>query len=335
MYLISKDEYESQKQTCAEHDHLIDSIKGNINGGQVNHIELSEGGKVVIKPSDISASVKKSNKSSGTSAVPKASDIIVNASEKNDHPSFSSPHSQLHGHEPNSRKVIEEESSKENDRGDKRKLDEEDTSQEESPSKRRKIDEIASTGLNDESGSEERKIDDKVFDEVRSNENTNSLSDDPESISKRRPVPVDRQRESEILSSLNVGEDKETERSDELMNLLDEIGELSEKHSQKTGPNLNVYHGDRTSNSSSENPDVAEMINDRLKDINNSSTQSYLPEIHSQATETSKPNLSVYKADASSYIPPKSTLSVYKADTSTYTPPKQYTKKNSNFKTQD
>ena len=56
MYIIPKDEYMSLKKTSSEHGQLIDSIKGDVNGGQVNHIEIGEGGRVVIKPKDIIAS---------------------------------------------------------------------------------------------------------------------------------------------------------------------------------------------------------------------------------------------------------------------------------------
>ena len=338
MYLISKDEYDSQKQTCAEHDHLIDSIKGNINGGQVNHIELSEGGKVVIKPTDISASVKKSNKNS-ISSIPKASDIIVN--EKYIHPSFSSPHSRLHGHDASSRKVNEEKSSEEKieneaNRGEKRKRDQKDeknTGEEENLPKQRKIDERIATS-DPENGNlnliqEERKIDDQVYDEVSSNENAHSSSDDPESISKRRPVPVDTHRESEILSSLNVDQDKEEEKSDELMNLLDEISELSENKSRKEKPNLGIYHREKSSYSPPENEDIqiTKVINDRLKEINESGTQTSQvdPEITESGTQTSQVDPLELQSQATQTNLP--TLNVYKADSSSYTPPKQYTKK--------
>ena len=56
MYLLPKDEYTSLKSTLSDHVRLVDSIKGDVNGGQVNHIEIGEGGKVVIKPTDITAS---------------------------------------------------------------------------------------------------------------------------------------------------------------------------------------------------------------------------------------------------------------------------------------
>lgn len=64
MYMISSDEYRSLSQTKCEHDKLVDSIRGDVNGGQVNHIEIGEGGKVVIKPTDmgIVASAPSSNK---------------------------------------------------------------------------------------------------------------------------------------------------------------------------------------------------------------------------------------------------------------------------------
>ncbi len=66
MYLISKDEYASLKNSsttsCAAAQ-LQDSVQGDVNGGQVNHIELGEGGKVVIKPSrDIVATQQKNVK---------------------------------------------------------------------------------------------------------------------------------------------------------------------------------------------------------------------------------------------------------------------------------
>lgn len=56
MFLVSRDEYKALHQARSEHDKLIESIKGDVNGGQVNHIEIGEGGKVIIKPTDITAS---------------------------------------------------------------------------------------------------------------------------------------------------------------------------------------------------------------------------------------------------------------------------------------
>jgi len=58
MFLISKGEYISLKRIREDHAHLVDSIGGDVNGGQVNHIEIGEGGKVVIKPDQLSASGK-------------------------------------------------------------------------------------------------------------------------------------------------------------------------------------------------------------------------------------------------------------------------------------
>jgi len=39
MFLISKGEYISLKRIREDHAHLVDSIGGDVNGGQVNHIE--------------------------------------------------------------------------------------------------------------------------------------------------------------------------------------------------------------------------------------------------------------------------------------------------------
>ncbi len=54
MYLLSADDYFALTQTKGEHEKLVDTIR--VNGGQINHIEIGEGGKVVIKPSDLTAS---------------------------------------------------------------------------------------------------------------------------------------------------------------------------------------------------------------------------------------------------------------------------------------
>ena len=62
MHLISKEEYRRLQSTRAEHDSLVNSIKGNISGGQINHIEISDGGRVVIKPTDVTASSAKPKK---------------------------------------------------------------------------------------------------------------------------------------------------------------------------------------------------------------------------------------------------------------------------------
>ena len=59
MYLLSRSEYHSLTQAKNERDTMVSSIQGDVNGGQVNHIEIGEGGRVVIKPNDISASNKK------------------------------------------------------------------------------------------------------------------------------------------------------------------------------------------------------------------------------------------------------------------------------------
>ena len=53
MYLIPKEEYRSLQTTSSDHAKLVDSIAGDVNGGQVNHIEIGEGGRVTIKPTDI------------------------------------------------------------------------------------------------------------------------------------------------------------------------------------------------------------------------------------------------------------------------------------------
>ncbi len=83
MYLISKDEYSSLHDTNDEHTKLVDSIKGDVNGGQINHIEIGEGGKVVIKPTDIiasSPSSKRNTTSRITSDSSKTSQTVRNAS---------------------------------------------------------------------------------------------------------------------------------------------------------------------------------------------------------------------------------------------------------------
>lgn len=56
MYVIPVDQYRSLSQTKCDHDKLVGSIRGDVNGGQVNHIEIGEGGRVVIKPSEVLAS---------------------------------------------------------------------------------------------------------------------------------------------------------------------------------------------------------------------------------------------------------------------------------------
>ena len=62
MYLLSQDEYDAMKEKFDDHDKIIKSIKGH--HGQINNIEIGEGGRVVIKPSEITAKhVKKTNTS--------------------------------------------------------------------------------------------------------------------------------------------------------------------------------------------------------------------------------------------------------------------------------
>lgn len=56
MYMIPKEEYNNLKNF--ERSQYNDSIGRDVNGGQVNHIELGEGSRVVIKPTDIIASAK-------------------------------------------------------------------------------------------------------------------------------------------------------------------------------------------------------------------------------------------------------------------------------------
>ena len=70
MYLVPKEEYRDLKSTKTEHVQLLDSIKGDVNGGQVNHIEIGEGGRVVIKPDNLSASSAKKKKTKTTSNTP-------------------------------------------------------------------------------------------------------------------------------------------------------------------------------------------------------------------------------------------------------------------------
>ena len=71
MYLIPEDEYHSSQETCREHARLIDSIGGDVTGGQVNHIQIGEGGRVTIKPTDVTASNKR-RESRGRSPSPPA-----------------------------------------------------------------------------------------------------------------------------------------------------------------------------------------------------------------------------------------------------------------------
>lgn len=68
MYVISKEKYDALEEAAAggggsnpspEHRQLIDSVAGDVSGGQVNHIEIGEGGRVVIKPNALSASGQK------------------------------------------------------------------------------------------------------------------------------------------------------------------------------------------------------------------------------------------------------------------------------------
>ena len=53
MYLLSQDEYSSLQEASDDRDLLIKSIKGS--HGQINNIDIGDGGRVVIKPSEISA----------------------------------------------------------------------------------------------------------------------------------------------------------------------------------------------------------------------------------------------------------------------------------------
>ena len=82
MYLLSRNEYQSLTQAKNERDSMVNSIRGDVNGGQVNHIEIGEGGRVVIKPNDIIASQKREksaesktvlDESTSLSSTPKAS----------------------------------------------------------------------------------------------------------------------------------------------------------------------------------------------------------------------------------------------------------------------
>jgi len=59
--MIPKEEYNLLKKSSIQYN---DSIGRDVNGGQVNHIELGEGGRVVIKPTDITASTKNNTSSS-------------------------------------------------------------------------------------------------------------------------------------------------------------------------------------------------------------------------------------------------------------------------------
>ena len=63
MYLVSKEDYERVKdgyRANSAHNGMPqennDCVNGDINGGQVNHIEIGDGGKVVVKPDSLSAS---------------------------------------------------------------------------------------------------------------------------------------------------------------------------------------------------------------------------------------------------------------------------------------
>lgn len=107
MVLISEDEYNRMKVSTSNHEKLISSIKGNISGGQINNIEISDGGKVVIKPNEVSASSKKPAR--GKKRVSHEGDFIINhddASPSSPNPSIpdnlppshdlSPPHSQPH-----------------------------------------------------------------------------------------------------------------------------------------------------------------------------------------------------------------------------------------------
>ena len=107
MYLIPKEEYRSLQTTSSDHAKLVDSIAGDVNGGQVNHIEIGEGGRVTIKPTDIAASgvsKKKSTKVITTVAekdkefeeIPYTRDESTQSS----HPDFVSKYSQTKGHTP-------------------------------------------------------------------------------------------------------------------------------------------------------------------------------------------------------------------------------------------
>ena len=58
MYVITKEEYQNFKNNGRNGNQYNDSIGRDVNGGQVNHIELGEGGRVVIKPNDVIASSK-------------------------------------------------------------------------------------------------------------------------------------------------------------------------------------------------------------------------------------------------------------------------------------
>ena len=57
MYVIPKEEYHNLKNRGVGAQYN-DSIGGDVNGGQVNHIELGEGGRVVIKPTDVVAATR-------------------------------------------------------------------------------------------------------------------------------------------------------------------------------------------------------------------------------------------------------------------------------------
>ncbi len=69
MYLIPKEDYTNLHAMKNNYEQLIqrnggDGIHGDVNGGQVNHIEIGDGGQVTIRPDDISAKSCDGKKSS-------------------------------------------------------------------------------------------------------------------------------------------------------------------------------------------------------------------------------------------------------------------------------
>ncbi len=88
MYLIPRDEYHSLKNTKESHLQLIDSIKGDVkDGGQVNHIEIGEGGKVTIRPNGVTAQ----QKTSKTKPKPKPKEPFTNDDNDYDSGPFREP----------------------------------------------------------------------------------------------------------------------------------------------------------------------------------------------------------------------------------------------------
>ena len=77
MYLISKEEYNALQTSQEKRDHQRgnhNSIGRDVTGGQINHIEIGEGGRVTIRPNQVSAVTAK--KGEVTDKGPSTSPII-------------------------------------------------------------------------------------------------------------------------------------------------------------------------------------------------------------------------------------------------------------------